>query len=96
MLRDIGPTDRQLAILRFIARETDVDGFPPTIREIGKELGITSTNGVNDHLRALERKGFIERRPRMRARGLKLTPLAWGVVAVALCPTCRRPIRSAA
>ncbi len=54
-------TDRQREILRFITRATEERGFPPTIREIGEEMGILSTNGVNDHLKALERKGFLVR-----------------------------------
>ncbi len=54
-------TDRQKEILRFIARTTEERGFPPTIREIGGEFNIRSTNGVNDHLKALERKGYLNR-----------------------------------
>jgi repressor LexA len=58
-----GLTDRQLEVLRFIARQIDDAGYPPTIREIGEALDIRSTNGVNDHLKALERKGFLTRDP---------------------------------
>jgi repressor LexA len=58
-----GLTDRQLEVLRFIARQIDEAGYPPTIREIGEALDIRSTNGVNDHLKALERKGFLTRDP---------------------------------
>ncbi len=54
-------TDRQREILAFIVRETETRGFPPTIREIGEEMEIRSTNGVNDHLKALERKGYLNR-----------------------------------
>lgn len=54
-------TDRQKEILTFIQRTTEDRGFPPTIREIGEEMDIRSTNGVNDHLKALERKGFLTR-----------------------------------
>jgi repressor LexA len=54
-------TDRQKEILSFILRETEQRGFPPTIREIGEEMDIRSTNGVNDHLKALERKGYLNR-----------------------------------
>ncbi|MDP1829678.1 MAG: transcriptional repressor LexA [Archangium sp.] len=54
-------TDRQKEILTFIQRTTEERGFPPTIREIGEEMDIRSTNGVNDHLKALERKGFLTR-----------------------------------
>jgi len=58
-----GLTDRQLEVLRFIARQIDEAGYPPTIREIGEGLDIRSTNGVNDHLKALERKGYLSRDP---------------------------------
>ena len=54
-------TDRQNEILAFILKESEARGFPPTIREIGEEMGISSTNGVNDHLKALERKGYLTR-----------------------------------
>ena len=54
-------TARQLEVLEFIAATIRDRGFPPTIREIGNALAIKSTNGVNDHLKALERKGFIAR-----------------------------------
>ncbi len=54
-------TERQREILAFIVKETESRGFPPTIREIGEEMEIRSTNGVNDHLKALERKGYLNR-----------------------------------
>ncbi|HEX8822444.1 MAG TPA: transcriptional repressor LexA [Archangium sp.] len=54
-------TERQREILAFIVKETESRGFPPTIREIGEEMDIRSTNGVNDHLKALERKGYLTR-----------------------------------
>jgi repressor LexA len=54
-------TDRQREILTFIVKETEARGFPPTIREIGEQMDIRSTNGVNDHLKALERKGYLNR-----------------------------------
>lgn len=54
-------TDRQREILNFIVKESEARGFPPTIREIGEEMDIRSTNGVNDHLKALERKGYLSR-----------------------------------
>jgi repressor LexA len=54
-------TERQREILGFIVKETEARGFPPTIREIGEEMDIRSTNGVNDHLKALERKGYLNR-----------------------------------
>ena len=54
-------TDRQKQILNFILETSDDRGFPPTIREIGDQMEISSTNGVNDHLKALERKGYLTR-----------------------------------
>lgn len=54
-------TKRQQEVLDYI-RECIADhGYPPTLREIGGKLGISSTNGVNDHLKALERKGYLDR-----------------------------------
>ena len=56
-----GLTARQRDILQFIVDNTEKMGFPPTIREIGIRFQIRSTNGVNDHLKALERKGYLSR-----------------------------------
>jgi repressor LexA len=57
--------------LDFIRKSIEERGYPPTLREIGEYMGIRSTNGVNDHLRALERKGYL-RREDMKSRALKL------------------------
>lgn len=69
-------TDRQRAVLDFISTQIDARGYPPTLREIGNHLGIRSTNGVNDHLRALERKGFLTRED-MKSRTLRPTGAAY-------------------
>src|SRR6266700_982307 len=67
-----GLTDRQQQVLGYI-RQSIVDrGYPPTLREIGARMGIRSTNGVNDHLRALERKGYLTRED-MKSRALRPT-----------------------
>lgn len=63
-------TVRQEEILQFIKNSTSDNGYPPTLREIGAHTGIRSTNGVNDHLRALERKGYLTRTS-TKSRGLK-------------------------
>jgi repressor LexA len=54
-------TSRQERILHFVEAFRSEHGYPPSIREIGEYFGIRSTNGVSDHLRALERKGFLQR-----------------------------------
>jgi repressor LexA len=56
-----GLTERQQRILDFVQAFQAERGYPPSIREIGEHFGIRSTNGVSDHLRALERKGFLQR-----------------------------------
>lgn len=62
-----GLTRRQQAILQFIIQCIRDHGMPPTIAEIGDKFGITSTNGVNDHLVALEKKGYITRSSKARS-----------------------------
>ena len=53
--------DRARQILAFIQRSTRDKGYPPTIREIGQEFGISSTNGVRYHLNLLEKAGHLRR-----------------------------------
>jgi repressor LexA len=63
-------TDRQREILDFISQSIRERGYPPTLREIGLHFGIRSTNGVNDHLRALEKKGHLQRED-LKSRALR-------------------------
>jgi repressor LexA len=65
-----GLTDRQQQVLHYIRQSIHERGYPPTLREIGAHMGIRSTNGVNDHLRALERKGYLTRED-MKSRALR-------------------------
>ncbi len=52
-------TERQDSILNFIKQFIQETGYPPTLREIGKNFGISSTFGVKRHLEALVKKGFL-------------------------------------
>lgn len=52
-------TERQREVLAFIQDRVEGTGYPPTLREIGAQFGIKSTNGVSDHLKALVRKGYL-------------------------------------
>jgi repressor LexA len=54
-------TDRQREVLDFIQTFTETHGVPPTVREIGGRFHVTP-RAAFDHLRALERKGFLRRR----------------------------------
>jgi repressor LexA len=73
-----GLTKRQQLVLEYIQESIQEHGYPPTLREIGAHFGIRSTNGVNDHLLALERKGYL-RREDMKSRALRPTASAGGV-----------------
>jgi hypothetical protein len=59
--RATAPTARQLAMMRFVHACMEDGGPQPTIREIMKEFDMQSPNGVVSHLRAIARKGLIER-----------------------------------
>ncbi len=63
-------TQRQRDILDFITASITERGFPPTLREIGEHFKIRSTNGVNDHLKALEKKGHL-RREDLKSRAMR-------------------------
>jgi repressor LexA len=63
-------TQRQREILDFISASIVERGFPPTLREIGEHFQIRSTNGVNDHLKALEKKGHL-RREDLKSRAMR-------------------------
>src|SRR5215831_21178945 len=64
-------SERQKNILKYIQSYVDERGYPPSIREIGDKVGISSTSVVDYNLRVLEREGRI-RRDREVSRGLEL------------------------
>jgi repressor LexA len=64
-------SDRQQRILDFVVEYTGDHGYPPSIREIGQAVGISSTSVVDYNLRALERGGMIQR-DREVSRGLSV------------------------
>lgn len=72
---DLSP--RQKDVLDFISSTLAQRHIPPTYREIGDALGIGSTNGVADHVKALIKKGYLKKaETEGAARGLQLTPKA--------------------
>jgi len=76
-------TGRQRQVFEFITRSIDERGYPPTLREIGSHMRIKSTNGVNDHLKALERKGWITRED-LKSRALRPVDTSANIVEVPL------------
>ncbi len=65
------PSNRQLAIINFIREHQAERHFPPTVREIGNAVGISSTSVVDYHLKAIERAGRIRRTADI-SRGIEL------------------------
>src|SRR5258707_7903125 len=61
--RDAALTQRQRTILNVIRESVTTRGYPPSIREIGDAVGLTSTSSVAHQLRTLERKGYLRRDP---------------------------------
>jgi repressor LexA len=62
---------RQQAILDFLAEFTAKNGYPPSVRQIGEAVGLSSSSTVHSHLNSLEAKGFIKRDAET-ARGLAI------------------------
>jgi repressor LexA len=60
---DSSLTERQRTILNVIRASVTSRGYPPSIREIGDAVGLTSTSSVAHQLRTLERKGYLRRDP---------------------------------
>lgn len=74
-----GLTTRQLRILEFIRRTVRERGYPPTVREIGEAVGLTSSSSVHAQLANLERRGLLHKDPsKPRAMALD-APRADGV-----------------
>ncbi len=58
-----GTTQRQQRILDVIRQYTSDRGYPPSVREIGERVGLSSSSTVQSHLKTLERRGLIHRDP---------------------------------
>ncbi len=60
---DLKLTERQRQIMDFIARYSREHGYPPTVRDIGRAIGLTSSSTVHAHLANLEKVGLLRRDP---------------------------------
>ena len=65
---DLNLTKRQQEIFDFIKRYSAKYGYPPTVRDIGKAIGLTSSSTVHAHLANLEKVGLLRRDPTQAAR----------------------------
>jgi len=80
-------TDRQRQVLEFIDAEVRERGYPPSVREIGEAVGLSSSSTVHAHLAALQDKGFLKRDP-TKPRALELIYDSSSGTAIE-----RRPVR---
>lgn len=71
-MTDDGLTERQREILDFIVAQQRDRGFPPSVREIGEAVGLTSPSTVHTHLATLQRRGFLRRDP-TKPRAIEVT-----------------------
>ena len=80
-------TERQRQVLEFIDAEVRRRGYPPSVREIGEAVGLSSSSTVHAHLAALQEKGYLRRDPtKPRAIEVCFEPGSGAVVE-------RRPVR---
>lgn len=86
-------TDKRRAILAFIGTEIRATGICPSIREICDRFGLKGTNGIIEHLQALERYGYLHRTRAGRARSIVLTQQGWH--ALDMLPLPEAPEQSA-
>lgn len=80
-------TGKRREILEFIARQIEQRGYPPTVREIGEAVGLTSSSTVHTHLTTLQRQGYLRRDP-TKPRAIEVRYQASSGEAVE-----RRPVR---
>ena len=86
-MTETGLSKRQQQILEFIDAETRQRGYPPSVREIGTAVGLTSPSTVHSHLNTLQDRGFLHRDPsKPRAIEVRFDPISGA-------PVERAPIR---
>lgn len=75
---------KQLEVLRFIHERVSEKGYPPTVREIGAAVNLSSTSTVHGHLARLEKKGLLQKDP-TKPRAIELTQA--GLAELGVQPT---------
>jgi repressor LexA len=83
-----GLTDKKRQILEFIERAQRERGYPPSVREIGEAVGLTSSSTVHSHLSSLQTMGYLHRDPtKPRAIEVRYDPSSGAMIE-------RRPVRA--
>lgn len=72
---------KQLSVLEYIYKTVNAQGYPPTVREIGSAIGLSSTSTVHGHINRLQKNGFLEKDP-TKPRALEVTKLGLDALGV--------------
>lgn len=73
--------NKQMAVLNYIYKQVTDHGYPPTVREIGSAVGLSSTSTVHSHLTRLIEQGFLTKDP-AKPRALEITPKGLDLLGV--------------
>ncbi|MFC6163810.1 MULTISPECIES: transcriptional repressor LexA [Lactiplantibacillus] len=76
---------KQMAVLRFIYDRVNEKGYPPTVREIGEAVNLSSTSTVHGHMARLEKKGLLEKDP-TKPRAIEVTAAGYEALGVEINP----------
>jgi len=72
---------KQLAVLNFIHDRVENHGYPPTVREIGEAVNLSSTSTVHGHINRLIKKGYLQKDP-SKPRAIEITPEGLSLIGV--------------
>jgi repressor LexA len=72
---------KQLSVLEYIYKTVNAQGYPPTVREIGSAIGLSSTSTVHGHIDRLQKNGFLEKDP-TKPRALEVTQLGLDALGI--------------
>lgn len=75
------PKNKQIKILHYIWEKVNEHGYPPTVREIGEAVSLSSTSTVHGHIARLEKKGLLIKDP-SKPRALEVTPAGLDVLGI--------------
>src|SRR5207302_8148912 len=84
-------TDRQREVLEIIDKSMRERGYPPSVREIGEAVGLTSPSTVHTHLNTLQRRGFLRRDP-TKPRAIEVTYDAMSGASIERRPVTHIPL----
>jgi repressor LexA len=76
----INITPKQKKVLEIIYNNIKSTGFPPTLADLKNELDLVSNQAILNYLKALEKKGFIERKEGRQARGIRILPMGFNIL----------------